>query len=54
MHRIGEVDRGAAARQRDQLTFRREAENLVVEQLELGVLKEFLRIGSLVLKLYGV
>ncbi|KAH2809737.1 hypothetical protein KXV85_005642, partial [Aspergillus fumigatus] len=34
------------ARERDQLALRREAEHLVVEQLELGMLEEFLRIGA--------
>ena len=44
MDRIGEVDRRRAARQRDQAPLRREAEDLVVEQLELGVLEKFLRV----------
>ncbi len=35
------------ARQRDQLALRGEAEHLVVEQLELGVLEEFLGVGAL-------
>ena len=46
MHRIGEVDRRRLARQRDQFALGREAEHLVVEQFELGVLEEFLRIGA--------
>ena len=37
----------ACARQRDQLALGREAEHLVVEQLELGVLEKLLRIGAL-------
>ncbi len=41
---IGEIDRRRAARQRDQPALRREAEDLVLEQLELGVLEEVLRI----------
>ena len=44
--RIGEVDRRRAARQRDQLALGREAEHLVVEQLELGVLEELFRVGA--------
>ena len=40
--RIGEIDRRRAARQRDQPALRREAEDLVLEQLELGVLEELL------------
>ena len=46
VHRVGEVDRRRLARQRDQLALRGEAEHLVVEQLELGVLEEFLRVGA--------
>ena len=53
MHRIGEIDRRRAARQRDQLAFRREAEHLVVEQFELGVLQKFFRIGAFGQKLDG-
>ena len=53
MHRIGEVDHLGAARQRDQLALRREAEHLVVEQLELGVLEELLRIGAVRQQLDG-
>ena len=41
---IGEVDRRGAARQRDQHALRREAEDLVLEQLELGVFEEVLRV----------
>ena len=40
---VGEVDRGRAARQRDQPALGGEAEDLVLEQLELGVLEELLR-----------
>ena len=45
---IGEVDRRRAARQGDQLALGREAEHLVLEHLELGVLEEFLGVGRLV------
>ena len=44
MDRIGEIDRGRAARQRDEPALRGEAEHLIVKQLELGVLEELLRI----------
>ena len=47
MHRIGEIDRGGAARQRDQIALRGEGEDLVLEHLELGVLEEFLRARGL-------
>ena len=40
--RIGEVDRRRPLRQRDQPALGREAEHLVVEQLELGVFEEVL------------
>ena len=53
MHRIGEVDRRRAARQRDEPALRREAEDLVVEQFELGVLEELLRIVALGQKVDG-
>ena len=43
----------APPRQRDQLALGREAEHLVVEQLELGVLEELLRIGALRQQLDG-
>ena len=46
MHGIGEIDHIGVARQRDQLSFRGEAEHLIVEQLELGVLEKFLRVGA--------
>ena len=45
--RIGEVDRRRAARQGDQHALGREAEDLVLEQLELGVLEEILRAVAL-------
>ena len=41
--RIGKINGRRAARQRDQPTFRRKAEHLIVEQLELRVLQKFLR-----------
>ena len=41
VHGIGEVDGRGALRQRDELALGREAEHLVVEQFELGVLEEF-------------
>ncbi len=43
VHRIGEVDRRGPARQRDEVSLGREAEHLVLEHLELGVLEELLR-----------
>src|SRR5206468_2355062 len=43
MHRIGEIDRGGAARKRDQITLGGKSEDLVLEHLELGVLEELLR-----------
>src|SRR5579871_2997400 len=46
VHRIGKIDRRGAARQRDELTLRGEAEHLVMEQLELGVLEELFGIGA--------
>ena len=42
MDGIGEIDRRRAARQRDQIALGREAEHLILEHLELGVLEEFL------------
>ena len=42
VHRIGEIDGGRPARQRDQASLRGEAEHLVMEELELGVLEKFL------------
>ena len=43
VHGVGEVDRRRAARQGDQLALGREAEHLVLEQLQLGVLQELFR-----------
>src|SRR5574341_2443046 len=48
MDGVGEIDRRRAARQRDQVALRGEAEHLVLEHLELGVLEEFLRSGGMV------
>ncbi len=42
VHGIGEIHRRGAARQRDQIALRREAEHLILEHLELGVLEELL------------
>src|SRR5262245_35799950 len=42
MHRIGEIDRSGATRQGDKIALRREAEHLILEHLELCMLKEFL------------
>ena len=39
MHRIGEVDRRGAARQRDQASLGREAENLVLVHVEARILQ---------------
>ena len=47
MHRIGKVDRVGATRKRDQASVGGEAEHLILEQLELGVLEEFFRIVTL-------
>ena len=44
MDRIGEIDRGCAARERNEPPLGGEAEHLVVKQLELGVLEELFRI----------
>ena len=46
MHGIGEVDHIGLTRQRDQLALGREAEHLIVEKFELGMLEELLRIGA--------
>src|SRR5229473_2339622 len=46
MHRIGEINRRGVARQGDQLAFGGKAEDLVLKKFELGVLKEFLRVGA--------
>jgi len=42
MNGVGEIDGVCPPRKRDQLAFRCEAEDLVVEQFELGVLEELL------------
>ena len=47
VHRVGEIDRRGAARQRDQVALRGEGEDLVLEHLELGVLEEFLGPGGM-------
>ena len=52
MHGVGEVNRRRALGQGDQLALGREAEDLIVEHLELGVLEEFFRVGRLVEDLY--
>src|SRR6476619_2337399 len=44
VHRIGEVDGVGAARERDQPALGREAEHLILEQLELGVLEKLFRV----------
>ncbi len=44
MDRISEVDRGRAARQSDEAPLRREAEHLILKQLEFGVLEELVGI----------
>ncbi len=43
MDRIGKVDRRCMTRQRDQLALRSEAEDLIMEQFELGVFEKLLR-----------
>ena len=48
MDGIGEIDRGRAARQGDQIALWREGENLVLEHLELGVLEKLLRSGCVI------
>ena len=53
MNRIGEIDRCRPPRQRDQPALRREAEDLVVEQLELGVLQELLGAVAFRQRLHG-
>ena len=42
MDGIGEIDRRGTARQRDEAALRGEAEDLILEQFELGVLEELL------------
>ncbi len=46
VNRVGEIERRRAPRQRDEAALGREAEHLVLEQLELGVLEKLLRIGA--------
>jgi hypothetical protein len=53
VHRIRKVDRGGLARQRDQLALGGEAEHLIVEQLELGVLEKLLGVRALGKQLNG-
>ena len=53
VHRIGEVDGRRAAGQGDEAALGREAEDLVVEELELRVLEELLRIVALGQKVDG-
>ena len=43
VHGIGEIDRRGAARKLDELALRREAEDLVLVQFELGVIEEVVR-----------
>ena len=47
MNRVGEVDGGGAARQSNELTLGSEAEHLVLEKLELGVLEKLARAFTL-------
>ena len=47
MDRIGEIDRRGATRERDQVALGREAEHLILEHLELGILEKFLRVGGM-------
>ena len=53
MHRVGKVDRRGAPRQGDQAALGREAEHLILEQLQLGVLQELFRRIALGQKLDG-
>src|SRR5205809_2825867 len=43
VHGIGEIDRRRAARKLDELAPRREAEDLILVQIELGVIEEVVR-----------
>ena len=54
VHRIGEVHRRRAARQLDQLALRREAEDLVLVEFQLGILEEFVRRGRILQNLQQV
>src|SRR6266403_1548976 len=47
MYGIGEVDGRRAARQGDEVPLGREAEDLILKHLELGMLEELLRAGSM-------
>ena len=51
VHRVGEIDRGRAARQRHDLALRREDVDLVREQVDLHVLEELGRVAARVLDL---
>ena len=44
VHGVGKVDHGRIVRQRDQVPLWGETENLILEQVELGVVEELLRI----------
>ena len=46
MHLIGEVNRCRTARQFDQITFGREAENPITMQFKLGMFQKFLRLSG--------
>src|SRR5207237_9798184 len=48
MNSIGEIDRGRAARQGDQIALWCKREDLVLEHLELGVLEKLLRSGCVI------
>src|SRR6185312_7273401 len=52
MNRIREVDRRGVAWKRDQLALRSKAKHLIMEQLELCMLQEFLRIRTFGQQLY--
>ena len=49
MDRVGEVERGGAARQRDDLRLRREHVDRIREQVDLHVFEEFGRVAGLLL-----
>ena len=48
MNGVGKIDRGSAPRERDQIALRRKGKHLILEHLELGVLKEFFRARGVV------
>src|SRR5262249_11833011 len=48
VNRIGEINGRCAAWKRDQIAFRGKGEDLILEHLELGMLKKLLRPGSMV------